>query len=640
MNRVAPCRRPEPGPRGRGRRAGAERSRAPADDLARPAAAGRWAARAPAERRPGRAASRRAALEHLARQPAALPDGEVGVLDRQLGQRRRAAPTQARVEGGDLAHQDPHRPAVARDVVDARRAGRGPLASAEQASAEQRSAARSKGRPPPPRSAAAPPARGTASGRADRSTTGRGHRRRGRRLLERLAVGSAKRRCAAASCRRTTSVKRAPQGRGVERRRCRRSDRGDVVGRAARLELVEEPEPLLGEGERQLGPSRGSRGPPARASARRCSIAASTRAASRRQRRRLEERRATGSSTPKPLRRRGRPAAWRAASARRARRSCRRRPRARLRGARPRSPAERLLRRACAAPSQAARRRRSGVGPRAEPCGRACRSASAAARPGTTKAAGTMYSGRRPRRARAAPRRRRAPPPARHDVGDEPRSPSSPRAQHHRLAHATDARARARLDLAQLDAEAADLDLVVDPAEELDLAVRRASAPGRRCGRGGAPGAPNGIGHEALGRQVGPAAGSRGASLHAADVQLARARRPAPARQSRSSTWMRGVRDRPADRHAGRSSGPAGVDGDVDRGLGRAVEVVQLDAERPGARGSARRSSSGSASPLQITRRRSAQRSTLRRSAPGTPASIDGTKWSVVTPRRRSASAR
>ena len=43
------------------------------------------------------------------------------------------------------------------------------------------------------------------------------------------------------------------------------------------------------------------------------------------------------------------------------------------------------------------------------------------------------------------------------------------------------------LDLAQLDAEAADLDLVVDAAEVLQLAVRPPRAPGRPCGRGGRP---------------------------------------------------------------------------------------------------------------------------------------------------------
>ena len=38
------------------------------------------------------------------------------------------------------------------------------------------------------------------------------------------------------------------------------------------------------------------------------------------------------------------------------------------------------------------------------------------------------------------------------------------------------------LDLAQLDPEAADLDLMIDPPQELDLARRPGSAPGRRYG--------------------------------------------------------------------------------------------------------------------------------------------------------------
>ena len=50
--------------------------------------------------------------------------------------------------------------------------------------------------------------------------------------------------------------------------------------------------------------------------------------------------------------------------------------------------------------------------------------------------------------------------------------------------------AQLRLDLAQLDAEAADLDLEVVAPEELDVAVRQASARGRRsctCARRGSP---------------------------------------------------------------------------------------------------------------------------------------------------------
>ena len=77
-----------------------------------------------------------------------------------------------------------------------------------------------------------------------------------------------------------------------------------------------------------------------------------------------------------------------------------------------------------------------------------------------------------------------------------------------------------RLDLAQLDPEAADLDLVVEPAEELEVAVRPlarqvAGAVEPRAGR-----LAERVGDEALGRELRPvevAAGQAGA----ADVQLA-----------------------------------------------------------------------------------------------------------------------
>ena len=95
-----------------------------------------------------------------------------------------------------------------------------------------------------------------------------------------------------------------------------------------------------------------------------------------------------------------------------------------------------------------------------------------------------MYSGSRSRSAlRAAPRPRAVPP---HHVGDQPPVPGRPRAPAPPPRAPRHAPQR-RLDLAQLDAEAADLDLVVEPAEELEVAVRPGSAPGRRCGRAGRP---------------------------------------------------------------------------------------------------------------------------------------------------------
>ena len=59
------------------------------------------------------------ALELLALQPLALPDGVVGVLHGQRGQRRGPALGEGRVEGGHLAHQHAHGPAVGDDVVHA-----------------------------------------------------------------------------------------------------------------------------------------------------------------------------------------------------------------------------------------------------------------------------------------------------------------------------------------------------------------------------------------------------------------------------------------------------------------------------------------------------------------------------------------
>ncbi len=118
---------------------------------------------------------------------------------------------------------------------------------------------------------------------------------------------------------------------------------------------------------------------------------------------------------------------------------------------------------------------------RAARAGPACRSASAAARPaprtrrhhvvgqpGRARSATQLAPGRRPRRGR-------------HDVGDQPlvagpvlratttASPRPPGAPQHRL------------DLAELDPEAADLHLVVDPAEEVQV-PSAATGPGRRCG--------------------------------------------------------------------------------------------------------------------------------------------------------------
>ena len=104
-----------------------------------------------------------------------------------------------------------------------------------------------------------------------------------------------------------------------------------------------------------------------------------------------------------------------------------------------------------------------------------------------TKAAGTMYSGSRlQERAQAAERSCR--PRAGHHVGHQPLArPARPPGPAPRPARDRRVRQQRRLDLAQLDAEAADLDLVVQPPQELQVAVRQPAAPDPPCGTGGSP---------------------------------------------------------------------------------------------------------------------------------------------------------
>ena len=111
--------------------------------------------------------------------------------------------------------------------------------------------------------------------------------------------------------------------------------------------------------------------------------------------------------------------------------------------------------------------------------GRACRSAVSGRRRRRRTPTGTMYAGSRAcawARSSAAAGARRV----RDDVGDEPAVAGTV------LADRGDGRGdvgvlvTTRLDLAELDAEAADLDLVVDAAEVLELAVRQ--PPGEVAG--------------------------------------------------------------------------------------------------------------------------------------------------------------
>ena len=191
-----------------------------------------------------------------------------------------------------------------------------------------------------------------------------------------------------------------------------------------------------------------------------------------------------------------------------------------------------------------------------------------------------MYSGRTRRRASRSSATSGAAPARRHHVGDQPQVPGPLLPRHHRrLAHRRMAGQR-RLDLPQLDAEAAQLHLVVGAAQELDLAVGREA---RQVARPVEPLA--GVGREAgRGRSARPS-GRAGRGSRAPGPRrrctARRARPPAPAaapgRAGRRRVLAIGrpigtvracrPRQRPVRRH-------------VDRRLGGAVEVVQLGSRR------------------------------------------------------------
>ncbi len=184
--------------------------------------------------------------------PPPLPGGEVGVLERRLGEGRRPAGGRRGVEGAELAHHDPHRPAVRDDVMHRHqqqvlglRAGGEPH--------ERRAQQRAGGEVEGPRHLLPP--EGLGGGGARRRRQGREvdlrqrHRRRGRHRLQRPAIVGAEGRpqhLVAAG----DGGERGGEGRGVEAAGEPHGDR-QVVDRGARRQAIEEPEPLLGEGERQ-----------------------------------------------------------------------------------------------------------------------------------------------------------------------------------------------------------------------------------------------------------------------------------------------------------------------------------------------------------------------------------------------------
>ena len=205
------------------------------------------------------ASTRRAAPPAPRPQPLALPHRVVRVLQRQLGQRRRL--TRARTR----CRAPPARGPARRRTSRRRRCGAGSGSSTCSSGCHAHAAARAAPGPAPDRRAGSLVLAHSRSSSASRSSADAPSAppRAGDRPLARVddlhgSLRGAGKVVRSTSWRRTTSSRR-----GLERghvQRARQAEGGRVVvGHAARLELLQVPQPLLGEGERQR-PIRGTRG--------------------------------------------------------------------------------------------------------------------------------------------------------------------------------------------------------------------------------------------------------------------------------------------------------------------------------------------------------------------------------------------
>ena len=170
---------------------------------------------------------------------------------------------------------------------------------------------------------------------------------------------------------------------------------------------------------------------------------------------------------------------------------------------------------------------------------------------------------------------------------------------HHRVADARDP-AQRRLDLPELDPQAPQLDLEVDPPQELDRSVAR-RAMARQVAGPVQPRTRNRrerIGDEALGRER-RATQISARHLDPADVQLARHAHRHRRHRRRSRTHAARVGDRPARSEPGARRRPAGLRADDStRTWCTAVGPYPLTMVTPGTCAYARRTWAGdSASP-------------------------------------------
>ena len=193
-------------------------------------------------------------LQQRAAQPLALPEREVGVLDRRLRERRGAAGGKRLVERAQLAEEHLHGPAVADDVVHAEEQHVLLRAAAQQQGAQQRprrqveGAERGLPRPPPHLGVAL---RRVQAGEVLGLQAPGARRRDHLHRLPRLRRERGAQHLVAEHHLRERALQRLRPQRPAQP-----EGDGHVVERARRIELVQEPEPVLGEGERE---ARGAR---------------------------------------------------------------------------------------------------------------------------------------------------------------------------------------------------------------------------------------------------------------------------------------------------------------------------------------------------------------------------------------------
>ncbi|MNF33733.1 hypothetical protein D3C84_145550 [compost metagenome] len=189
------------------------------------------------------------ALALAALQPLALPDGEVGVLDRQGGQLGRCTIQQGAVAGGELVQQQLHRSTVGNDVVQAELQHLLVIGQVQQADAHQRAAGEVEG----PGALRSHPLRQPRLALCRRQVVQAGFgecqgHALDHPLADLLAVVLEYR------AQRRVTLLQLGEGtaQGLDHRAAAQAQAtGDVVGGAVRCQFPEEPQALLVEGQRR-----------------------------------------------------------------------------------------------------------------------------------------------------------------------------------------------------------------------------------------------------------------------------------------------------------------------------------------------------------------------------------------------------